>query len=66
MSKQIPTNQPQFTPLHRAAQLENIHEKVSQNDQQPQQPTSARKILTKYMTVIGDGSDVDASDIITQ
>ena len=70
-SKQAPTNQPRFTPLYRATQLENIHEQVAQNDQQQQQQqqppppesASSRKVLTKYMTVIGDGSDVDACDM---
>ncbi|UJR31764.1 hypothetical protein I4U23_019242 [Adineta vaga] len=55
-----------FAPLHRTVELENIHAQVIQNDlQQPQQQQqrvpspSARKVLVRHITVIGDGSDVD-------
>jgi phosphatidylethanolamine-binding protein (PEBP) family uncharacterized protein len=64
-----PSHQLNFTPLHRTVQLENIHEQVTQNDlqqQQQQQIPSTRKVLTKYMTVIGDGSDIDTCEITTQ
>ena len=54
-----------FSPLHRTAEVENIHAQVIQNE--PQQPAdsatpSARKILVKHLTVIGDGSDIDRDD----
>ncbi|CAF2860301.1 unnamed protein product [Rotaria sp. Silwood2] len=57
-----------FAPLHRTVELENIHAQVIENDIQPHQPQShpTRKILVKHMTVIGDGSDMDNSQIITQ
>jgi hypothetical protein len=62
-----PSHQLNFTPLHRTVQLENIHEQVTQNDlHQQQQIPSTRKVLTKYMTVIGDGSDIDTCEITTQ
>jgi hypothetical protein len=56
------TNQLDFAPLHRTVELENIHAQVTQNDseqqqQQQQQTSSTRKVLTRHMTVIGDGSD---------
>ena len=52
-----------FSPLHRTAEVENIHAQVIQNEQQ--QPVesaaipSTRRILVKHLTVIGDGSDID-------
>jgi len=54
-----------FAPIHRTVQLENIHEQVTKNDSQQPIP-STRKILTKCMTVIGDGSDIDTCEITTQ
>jgi hypothetical protein len=61
MSTQPPSQNLDFAPLHRTAELEDIHAQVIQNDlpqQQPQLP-STRKVLVKHMTVIGDGSDRD-------
>ena len=56
-----------FAPLHRTVELENIHAQVTQNDsQQKQQSSSTRKVLVRYMTVIGDGSDIDNSQITRQ
>ncbi|CAF1429073.1 unnamed protein product [Rotaria sordida] len=57
-----------FAPLHRTVELENIHAQVIQNDlqQEQQQSQTTRKVLVKHMTVIGDGSDRDNSQIITQ
>jgi hypothetical protein len=55
-----------FAPLHRSAELEDIHAEVTQNDLQHQQSRSTRKVLVKYLTVIGDGSDIDNSQLSTQ
>ncbi|CAF3662971.1 unnamed protein product [Rotaria sordida] len=57
-----------FAPLHRTVELEDIHAQVIQNDlqQQQQQSQTTRKVLVKHMTVIGDGSDRDNSQTITQ
>ncbi|CAF0736267.1 unnamed protein product [Adineta steineri] len=60
-----------FAPLHRTVELENIHAQVMKNDsqqQQQQQPKSpsARKGLSRNMTVIGDGSDTDYNQLTTQ
>ncbi|CAF0895165.1 unnamed protein product [Rotaria sordida] len=58
-----------FAPLHRTVELENIHEQVTQNDlyQKQEQPIqTTRKVLTKHMTVIGDGNDIDTRKISTQ
>lgn len=69
MSAELPpstvTQQLNFAPLHRTAELENIHEQVKKSDsnqqqEKPKTPTG-RKILMKHMTVIGDGHDVDFS-----
>lgn len=63
-----PSRQPNFTPIHRTAHVENIHAQVTENDlqNQQQQTPSTKKVLTKYMTVIGDGSDIDNCEITTQ
>jgi hypothetical protein len=53
-----PSHQLNFAPIHRTVELENIHEQVTQNDLQQQIP-STQKVLTKYMTISGDGSDID-------
>jgi len=54
------TNPTSFAPLHRTAELENLHDPVN-NDNAKQTPstttTASKKLLTKCMTVIGDGSD---------
>jgi hypothetical protein len=51
------TNPTSFAPLHRTAELENIYDHIN-NDKEKQIPlTTPKKILTKCMTVIGDGSD---------
>jgi len=59
-----------FAPLHRTAEIENIHAEVIQNDleqqQQQHQSPSTRKVLVRCITVIGDGSDTDNNQIITQ
>ncbi|CAF2579924.1 unnamed protein product [Rotaria sp. Silwood2] len=58
-----------FAPLHRTVELENIHEQVTQNDlhqKQERQIPTTRKVLTKHMTVIGDGNDIDTLKITTQ
>lgn len=50
----------QFAPLHRTMEMENIHAQVNQSNATANAcPT--RKSLTKCFTVIGDGSDADAS-----
>lgn len=59
-------NQPRFTPIHRTVELENIHEQVTQLPDCQQMPTAKRNVLTKCVTVIGDGSDVDKCEIITR
>lgn len=61
-----PMNQPRFTPIHRTVELENIHEQVTQLADSQQVTTSKRNVLMKCVTVIGDGSDVDKCEIITQ
>jgi hypothetical protein len=61
-----PLHQLNFAPIHRTIHLENIHEQVKQNDLQQHQTPSKRKVLTKCMTVIGDGSDIDTSELTTQ
>jgi hypothetical protein len=67
MSTEQSSQQLHFAPLHRTVQLENIHAQVIQNDsQQQQQMPSTRKVLTRHMTVIGDGSDTDSCIIKTQ
>jgi hypothetical protein len=48
------TNSTNFAPLHRTTELENLHDKINPNDDEKR---TSKKILTKYMTVIGDGSD---------
>jgi hypothetical protein len=48
------TNPTNFAPLHRTTELENLHDKINPNDDEKR---TSKKILTKYMTVIGDGSD---------
>jgi hypothetical protein len=54
-----------FAPLHRTVELENIHAQVTQNDSPSKELPSRRKVLVKHLTVIGDGSDVDTSQIAT-
>lgn len=68
MSTPLPTstNQPRFTPIHRTVELENIHEQVTQNDDTQQATAVKRNVLTKCVTVIGDGSDVDKCQITMQ
>ncbi|CAF2241875.1 unnamed protein product [Rotaria magnacalcarata] len=64
-----PIKQLYFAPLHRTVELENIHEQVTQNDfskKEEKQVPTARKTLTKCMTVIGDGNDVDMHSMYTQ
>ena len=67
MSTEPPPPTLHFAPLHRTVELENIHAQVTRDDlhQQPQIP-STRRVLTRYMTVIGDGSDTDCCNITTQ
>jgi hypothetical protein len=55
-----------FAPLHRTTEIENIHAQVIQNDVQKPYSPSSRKVLVKYMTVIGDGSDIDNNQLATQ
>lgn len=62
---QLPIQRLDFAPLHRSVELENIHAQVGEHDLQKPQSQSTRKILMKHMTVIGDGSDIDTSSIIT-
>ncbi len=45
-----------FTPLHRTAEVENLHDHVDQ-DKQSTNKTTTKKVLTKCITVIGDGTD---------
>jgi hypothetical protein len=71
MSAQLPSSKKlDFAPLHRTAELENIHEQVTQNDSQQEKQQQSlpptRKVLVKYMTVIGDGSDGDNNQINTR
>ncbi|CAF1393134.1 unnamed protein product [Adineta steineri] len=70
MSTEPPSShQMSFAPLHRTVELENIHAQVTNNDlhEQPQERIpSTRKVLTRYMTVIGDGSDTNTENITTQ
>jgi len=62
-----PSHQLDFAPLHRTVELENIHAQVTKNDvHQQQEIPSKRKVLTRYMTVIGDGSDKSTGTITTQ
>ena len=50
-------NPTSFPPLHRTAELENLHDHIN-NDNEKQTPlTTTKKVLTKCITVIGDGSD---------
>jgi hypothetical protein len=71
MSTQPTPQKLNFAPLHRTTELENIHAQVIENDLQSPPPSSeqqpaTRKVLTKHLTVIGDGSDVDTSQINTR
>jgi hypothetical protein len=50
-------NPPSFAPLHRTAELENLHDHSLDDEKQTPKSTPTKKILTKCMTVIGDGSD---------
>ena len=59
-------NQPRFTPIRRTVEFENIPEQVTQTVDTQQVTTSKRNVLTKCVTVIGDGSDVDKCEILTQ
>ncbi len=52
----VNTNPPSFAPLHRTTELENLHDYVN-NDDDKRTSSTTKKILTKCMTVIGDGSD---------
>jgi hypothetical protein len=49
-----------FAPLHRTVELENLYDQIN-NEKQAISVTATKsttkKILTKCMTVIGDGSD---------
>ena len=49
------TNPTSFAPLHRTAEMENLHDQVNNDDEK--RTSTSKKILTKCMTVIGDGSD---------
>jgi hypothetical protein len=49
------TNPTSFAPLHRTAELENLHVQINNDDEK--RTSTSKKILTKCMTVIGDGSD---------
>lgn len=55
-----------FALLHRTVELENIHTQVIQNDLQQEQSTATRKILVRHVTVIGNESDTDYNQIISQ
>jgi hypothetical protein len=46
-----------FAPLHRTAELENLHDHFPDDDKQIPKSSTTKKVLTKCMTVIGDGSD---------
>lgn len=55
-TSQLSSNSTSFAPLHRTVEVENLHDHIDDtNEQQP--PTASKKVLTKCMTVIGDGSD---------
>jgi len=60
-SSTINTNPTSFAPLHRTAELENLHDCINNDDEKQisstTTTTTSKKILTKCMTVIGDGSD---------
>jgi hypothetical protein len=47
-----------FAPLHRTVELENLPDQIN-NEQETKSfaVTTSKKILTKCLTVIGDGSD---------
>ncbi|CAF1293381.1 unnamed protein product [Rotaria sp. Silwood1] len=49
------TNPTSFAPLHRTVELENLHDFIKNDEKQI--TITTKKILTKCMTVIGDGSD---------
>jgi len=55
----VHNNPPSFAPLHRTAELENLHDHFHDDDDEKQtsKNSTTKKILTKCMTVIGDGSD---------
>lgn len=45
-----------FAPLHRTIEVENLHSDVNE-EKQSLPSTTTKKILTKSITVIGDGTD---------
>ncbi|UJR07551.1 hypothetical protein I4U23_011839 [Adineta vaga] len=51
------SNSTSFALLHRTVELENLHDHINNDNEQQQPPTASKKILTKCLTVIGDGSD---------
>ena len=53
----VKTTPSSFAPLHRTAELENLHTYINDDNEKETPPSTTRKILTKCMTVIGDGSD---------
>ncbi|CAF1114920.1 unnamed protein product [Adineta ricciae] len=59
-ASQFTSNSTSFAPLHRTVEVENLHDHIDDNNEQ-QPPTASKKVLTKCMTVIGDGSDKQIS-----
>ncbi|CAF1332859.1 unnamed protein product [Adineta steineri] len=55
------TNSTNFAPIHRTVELENLYDHINNDTDNDKQiltsPTTTKKVLTKCMTVIGDGSD---------
>ncbi len=57
LSSTINTTPTSFAPLHRTVELENLHEHINDDNEKEPPPSTNKKILTKCVTVIGDGSD---------
>jgi hypothetical protein len=57
LSSTINTTATSFAPLHRTVELENLHEHINDDNEKEPPPSTNKKILTKCVTVIGDGSD---------
>jgi hypothetical protein len=57
LSSTINTTPTSFAPLHRTAELEDLHAHMNDDNEKETPPSTNKKILTKCVTVIGDGSD---------
>ncbi len=57
-SATVNNNPTSFAPLHRTVELENLHDHIDDDKKDiPTATATTKRILTKCITVIGDGSD---------